>query len=529
MKKFHLLSTCLLAFLPMLAISAPITVGYYPSWKQYSGYSADKIPAANLDIVTYAFGYIDPTTCELASADTWGDSQAFPKLKELKDNNSHLQLIYSIGGWSDSLGFSQCSATNEKRTTVANSIKAFLNEHTLFSGVDLDWEFPVSGGCTGDCPRGEIAHSEDDPQNYTKLVKAIREAIGSEKHISIAGPPGESESGAKISNFDFKGMMPYLDYVFAMNYDYTGAWDTTTTNGAPLYADPNDPDPTSIRATNFNVDAALKAYINAGVPAEKLVMGIPNYGMGWKVDDSATANGLYSTNSTPLGDPENDAGNGLYSIKKILSEFLGNDFNSSDITNHDATKASTYFKNGKFVTFETPFSIAAKTQYIKDKGLAGAMFWELSQDSCEQNSLVYLTSKGLGRSGSTALECPVDLPDYTLQITNTSTESDEVGVDIYVRYNDTDNVERDVKIDYLGPAATKLINKKDRPDALDPILNKENLRVKYIPGYPQEELICKSTNGKSDLAFNFTTNIHIMVNPKTKVCEITSTPVTKKK
>jgi chitinase len=37
--------------------------------------------------------------------------------------------------------------------------------------------------------------------------------------------------------------------------------------------------------------------------------------------------------------------------------------------------------NGTFITYEDTESIRFKTKLIRDRGLAGAMFWELSSDS----------------------------------------------------------------------------------------------------------------------------------------------------
>jgi chitinase len=38
------------------------------------------------------------------------------------------------------------------------------------------------------------------------------------------------------------------------------------------------------------------------------------------------------------------------------------------------------FNGSTFITYEDPESMGRKAEYIKSKGLGGAMIWELSQD-----------------------------------------------------------------------------------------------------------------------------------------------------
>lgn len=63
-----------------------------------------------------------------------------------------------------------------------------------------------------------------------------------------------------------------------MTYDFHGGWEATSNHNAALYKDPNDP----AADTNFYVDGAINIYTNEGVPADKLVLGVPFYGRGWK-------------------------------------------------------------------------------------------------------------------------------------------------------------------------------------------------------------------------------------------------------
>lgn len=107
-----------------------------------------------------------------------------------------------------------------------------------FDGIDIDWEYPVSGGQPGNRYRPE------DGENYIKLVKELRSQLNSlEKEtgfkylLTIASPAGYD----KITNFKLSEMEPYIDWFNVMTYDYHGSWEPGMTNHqAPLYANPND-------------------------------------------------------------------------------------------------------------------------------------------------------------------------------------------------------------------------------------------------------------------------------------------------
>jgi len=84
---------------------------------------------------------------------------------------------------------------------------------------------------------------------------------------------------------DLPGMLVYLDWFNVMTYDFHGGWETKTGHNAPLYK--NDAETTSDIAPSFikskyNCDAAIQAYLAAGVPSNKILMGLPLYGRGWQ-------------------------------------------------------------------------------------------------------------------------------------------------------------------------------------------------------------------------------------------------------
>src|SRR5206468_11387041 len=69
----------------------------------------------------------------------------FPELLALKQKHPQLRTLISIGGWGGSGEFSDVALTDASRATFAASCAVFVSRHG-FDGVDIDWEYPVSGG-----------------------------------------------------------------------------------------------------------------------------------------------------------------------------------------------------------------------------------------------------------------------------------------------------------------------------------------------------------------------------------------------
>jgi len=88
----------------------------------------------------------------------------------LKSQNRHLKTLISVGGWTLSQRFSDIALTDESRLKFAKSAVTFMQKYQ-FDGIDIDWEYPVSGGEPGNRYRPE------DGDNYVKLVKEVRSQL----------------------------------------------------------------------------------------------------------------------------------------------------------------------------------------------------------------------------------------------------------------------------------------------------------------------------------------------------------------
>lgn len=333
-------------------------VGYYAAWAAYSNFTPDKVDANKLTHINYAFANIgSDLKITLGYPDI--DISNFTKLKALKLINPNLKTLISIGGWTWSSRFSDVALTDASRTIFADSCVEFIIKYG-FDGVDLDWEYPVSGGLATNIKRPE------DKYNFTLLMQKLREKLDARgmidgKHylLTFAGPG----SSGYVNNTELAKLNQYVDYANIMTYDIHGTWDKYTDFNAPLYTN-SDTSP----QYKGSVDAGVNVWINAGFPVGKIVMGVPFYGYLYNSVVNAN-NGLYQSYS------------GSSSIS--YANIVGNYLNKPGFTRyyHNESKVPWLFNGATFISYEDELSIGIKAQYINTKGLGGAMIWELSQDS----------------------------------------------------------------------------------------------------------------------------------------------------
>ena len=361
-------------------------IGYYPSWAAGRDAFIKNIAAAKLTHINYAFSNVSPDGgCILGdpaadvervyqadeSVDGRDDSEAaafhgnFNQLLELKQKYPELKVLISIGGWSWSENFSKAAQGETSRQRFAAScIDLYLKQYQgVFAGLDIDWEFPVSGGLT--------PGSTEDKRNFTLLLGEIRRQLNelekTDNHhylLTIAAPIGPGT----IRNLQPDLIALLVDWINLMGYDFHGTWETTTNFNAPLFQTSNDP-----AGPGLNVDAAVQTYLSLGVPAEKLALGVPFYGKGWAgvpdVDD-----GLYQT--AVQGAPPGTEEDGAYNYNDIVQNY------TSKYQRYWSPEAHVPWlydpETQIFISYDDPQSLEAKAGYARDVGLAGVMIWELS-------------------------------------------------------------------------------------------------------------------------------------------------------
>jgi chitinase len=235
----------------------------------------------------------------------------------------------------------------------------------------------------------------NDGANYRELVKELRRQLdlagtadGQHYLITVAAPAGYTE----IAKMDPGGMAPYLDWFDLMTYDFHGSWEPTRANHqSPLFANSTSPAPEDVY---FNADYTVHAYMNTGVPANKIVLGVPLYSRGWQ-QVGATNHGLFATaNGAAPGQFES----GMYDYRYVR-DLVTSDPGYVEYWDDAAQVAWLYNATKKiFLTYDNPRTVTNKANYVNSLGLGGVMFWELSNDvrnAADSAALVPLVSQAL--------------------------------------------------------------------------------------------------------------------------------------
>ncbi|NER07506.1 MAG: glycoside hydrolase family 18 protein, partial [Okeania sp. SIO3C4] len=149
-------------------------------------------------------------------------------------------------------------------------------------------------------------------------------------------------------------------------------------------------------------------YLDAGVPAEKLNLGLPMYGRAWAgVELGDNDDALFQLGSQPAPGSWEP---GIYDYKHLHDgKKNGTDIEieyTPDQYHWDEEARVPYLYNPDskiFSSYEDTRSIEEKVDYAKDQGLGGVFFWEISGDLPieDEDSLLKKAYEGLSNLGGT--------------------------------------------------------------------------------------------------------------------------------
>lgn len=413
---------------------------YFVEWGIYGrDYTIDNLPADNLTHILYGFIPIcGPnesvksvggnsynalmTACqgvndyEVVIHDPWAAFQkSFPQagheysspikgnyamMMALKQRNPDLKIIPSIGGWTLSDPFFDFT-TKANRDTFVASVKKFLNTWKFYDGVDIDWEFPGGGGAAP-----ELGDPVNDGPAYIALMAELRvmlDELEAENGRTYELTSAIGVGHDKIEDVDYGDAIQYMDYIFAMTYDFYGGWNNVLGHQTALncgnFMRPGQCDGSGLDENGepytgpaYTTDNGIQLLLEQGVPANKLVVGTAMYGRGWE--------GVLPSSLSDPSDPMTGVGNGklkgssaqgvwedgVIDYKGIKANMLG--ANNQGINGfeygYDEMAEAPYVWNrtsGQLITFDDDRSVKAKGAYVRSLGLAGLFSWEIDADN----------------------------------------------------------------------------------------------------------------------------------------------------
>lgn len=147
--------------------------------------------------------------------------------------------------------------------------------------------------------------------------------------------------------------MPGCELILTLSL--AGSWDTAANHQANLYGPP------------INASDAVHWYNSNGVPRSKLVLGTPLYGRSF-------------ANTGGPGAPFSGLGPGSW--EQGVYDYRALPLPGSFVFQDDQKIASwSYdYQKREMISFDNEHIGAIKGQWIREQGLGGCMFWELSGD-----------------------------------------------------------------------------------------------------------------------------------------------------
>ena len=327
-------------------------IGYVAGCEKFPAIAAEKLTAIN-----FSFAHIDASGRVVL--DQAGSAEFLGKLRALKSRHPNLKILVSVGGWGAD-GFSDAAASATSRAAFAESAAQLLAQHDV-DGVDLDWEYPG-------LPGPGIRYRDEDRGNFTLLLAAIRtrfDALARERKrhrpYFITAALADSEF---VAHIELDRIHAYLDWINLMTYDFHNSLTKTTGHHAALVRSATS------GADERSVERAVAQFLAAGVPARKLVVGVPFYGRAF-----AAVNPDNHGLDQPYGKYAGD-----YPWPKLVTDFIDR---NGYVRYWDERAKVPYLWNERtrdFVSYEDPQSLALKAGFVKSRHLGGVMYWEQSQD-----------------------------------------------------------------------------------------------------------------------------------------------------
>ncbi len=387
MKLLHLLFLFLFCNL-LQAQPCREVVAFYPSWKWYDRgrlVNPSTIDYSKYTIINYAFlkpnrdgsiSLFDPLadkTILLGEIDP-AVRRSYAKSHEInrywhipgtslvdKAHENGVKVFISIGGWTMSENFSAIAESAEKRQRFAQSCVDLVLNYWI-DGIDIDWEYPGNKAQNGKAA---------DKENFTLLLREVRHAFDDlqmklGKRLWLTADFGAGATHQ--AQIEWEQVVPLLDQINVMTYDFYGSRPSRTNHHSPLYAPRKGMD-------GYDLDSTIRHLMNEHqVPASKINIGLAFFGRSLKTKGKADIHTVTYRSTDTKTFPDGNGAPAYYNIVKKQSMFH---------YRWDEYAETPYLKGKKlktFVTFDDERSIKKKAQYILDNGLAGAIVWDIMSD-----------------------------------------------------------------------------------------------------------------------------------------------------
>ncbi len=315
---------------------SPFVLGYYTDWN--TDFPPARIDYALFTHITHSFATVG------------GDGAlTLPALNKSRDlcgraRAKNVKALLAVGGADSGRGLASATSTPARTARFADALVAAVRA-AGYDGLDVDWETPGNA---------------DEQARMNALVRTLRERLPQGATITMA-VPATDWSGKW---FETKALLPYVDLLNVMTYDFHGPWTDHAGHNANLFASKSD-----AACRTVSVESAMDYWLKTKAwPRDKLLLGIPLYGRGFPAaqigDKTASAKIVNSRAEVPF--------NAIAPLVKAgwKREW---DRDASVPVLHDPARA-------EVVSYEDAPSARRKGRYARERGVGGVFFWEISED-----------------------------------------------------------------------------------------------------------------------------------------------------
>ena len=282
---------------------------------------------SELPVFSYGFTETGDLLPPAYGADTWMivEAQNFGTQPILtltpfgEDGNFNNGLIHSVVN------------SEEYKTNLIGNLLEVMGEKG-YRGVDIDFEYILG----------------EDRDAFTAFVRDVAEAMrenGYHTSVALAPKTSSEQRGLLYEGKDYRALGEAADHVLLMTYEWG------YTYGPPMAVAP------------LNQVRRVVEYALTQIPAEKIDLGIPNYGYDWPLP--------YVRGTTKAVTINN-----IQAVRIAVAQ-------GAEIRYDDVAESPyfTYTENGveHEVWFEDVRSLSAKFDLIQEYGLRGCGYWQIMQ------------------------------------------------------------------------------------------------------------------------------------------------------
>jgi hypothetical protein len=323
--------------------------GFVPYWEMNDGIAED---VAGLDLTTLALFSVTHTKDGAIDTKQTGYKRITGDIgkqliREAHDRGVAVQLVYSSFGTDRNARLLGSTALQD--ATIASLVS--LVTTIGVDGIDVDIE-QIDAGLV---------------PAYGAFVGRVRDALRAavpDATVSVATGAGLAGAAMAVA-----ATAAGADRIFLMGYDYHYAGSDT---GASAPMDRRD-------GANEDLPWSLDLYGSLGIPTERTILGLPLYGMRWRVAGPELG-------ALPLGNgaiwvpADNPAFLAAPPIPPVLDPLEVVEFYAVGPTVSAVPGDSRATAGWQAIYVDSPRTLTPKLRLADDRGLAGAGFWAIGYE-----------------------------------------------------------------------------------------------------------------------------------------------------